>query len=160
MLTDKDLEYLRLCVDLATRALETGNAPFGSLLVGPEGEILAQDHNQISSGDETHHPELTITQWASRNLDPAQRAASTVYTSGEHCAMCSAAHGWVGLGRIVYATSSAQLVGWMQQWGIEPFPVKPLAINDVLPNARVDGPAPTLADEVRELQRRYFGLDS
>ena len=33
-------------------------------------------------------------------------AACTVYTSGEHCPMCSAAHAWVGLGRIVYAVSA------------------------------------------------------
>jgi hypothetical protein len=31
-------------------------------------------------------------------MTPAERAASTVDTSGEHCPMCAAAHAWVGLG--------------------------------------------------------------
>lgn len=32
-------------------------------------------------------------------LTAADRAAATVFTSGEHCPMCSAAHAWAGLGR-------------------------------------------------------------
>lgn len=40
------------------------------------------------------------------------RKRATVYTSGEHCPMCAAAHGWVNLGRIVFASSSQQLAEW------------------------------------------------
>ena len=72
--------------------------------------------------------------------------------------MCAAAHGWVGLGRIVYAVSTAQLVGWLREWGVPPGPVRPLAVQEVAPGVPVDGPAPELADEVcalhLELQRR------
>jgi tRNA(Arg) A34 adenosine deaminase TadA len=52
------------------------------------------------------------------NLTPSQRAEATVYTSGEHCPMCAAAHGWAGLGRIVYATSSEQMTGWLAELGV------------------------------------------
>ncbi len=48
---------------------------------------------------------------------PIERVRATVYTSGEHCPMCAAAHAWVGLGRIVYAASSAQLTQWLQRLG-------------------------------------------
>ena len=48
----------------------------------------------------------------------AERAGATVYTSGEHCPMCAAAHGWVGLGRVVYVASSAQLAGWLEEMGV------------------------------------------
>ena len=37
------------------------------------------------------------------HLPLAERATTTVYTTGEHCAMCAAAHAWAGLGRVVYA---------------------------------------------------------
>jgi len=30
-------------------------------------------------------------------MTPAERLQATVYTSGEHCPMCAAAHGWAGL---------------------------------------------------------------
>jgi hypothetical protein len=35
--------------------------------------------------------------------------------------------------------------------------VRPLTINDVVPGLAVDGPAPELADEVRDLVRRQLG---
>jgi len=88
-------------------------------------------------------------------MTPAQRAAATVYTSGEHCPMCAAAHGWVGLGRIVYATSSEQMTGWLAEWGVGSSPVLPLAITEVVPGLSVAGPAPQLAAGVRELHRRF-----
>jgi hypothetical protein len=68
--------------------------------------------------------------------------------------MCAAAHGWVGLGRIVYAVSSAQLVAWRTEMGAGPLPVRPLPIRDVVPDASVDGPAAELADQIRALHAR------
>ena len=79
-----------------------------------------EDHNRTSGGDQTRHPEFELARWAANHLAPADRAAATVYTSGEHCAMCSAAHGWVGLGRIVIAASSEQLAGWAADLGAAP----------------------------------------
>jgi tRNA(Arg) A34 adenosine deaminase TadA len=108
----------------------------------------------VKDGDETRHPEFEISRWAARNMTPEDRAAATVYTSGEHCPMCSASHGWVGLGRIVYAVSSAQLGEWRAGWGIPASPVAALPITAVVPGAVVDGPAPAFEEELRELHRR------
>ena len=76
--------------------------------------------------------------------------------SGEHCPMCSAAHAWVGLGRIVYAVSSATLSGWLAEWGVAPGAVLPLPINAVAPAVQVDGPAPELEDGMKALHRQRF----
>ena len=149
-----DLRHLRGCVELARAGLESGDEPFGSVLVGAGGSVLFEDHNHVAGGDETRHPEFEIAKWAANNLTPQERAAATVYTSGEHCPMCAAAHGWVGLGRIVYAVSSEQLSGWRADMGLPPGPVRPLPIREVVPGAVVDGPAPELADEIHELHRR------
>jgi tRNA(Arg) A34 adenosine deaminase TadA len=72
--------------------------------------------------------------------------------------MCSAAHAWVGLGRIVYAVSTEQLVGWLRGWGVPPGPVNPLPVQAIAPGLPVDGPAPELEQEVRELHRRLHGI--
>ena len=159
-LTATDLHHLRRCVELAREALEDGDAPFGSVLVSGAGEVLVADRNRTHGGDQTRHPELEIARWAGAHLPLEERGDCTVYTSGEHCAMCSAAHAWVGLGRIVYAVSTAQLGGWLREWGVPPGPVRPLAITDVAPGLPVDGPAPELEDEVRALHAQRHGVSA
>ncbi|ATG53328.1 tRNA-specific adenosine deaminase [Brachybacterium vulturis] len=157
-LTDSDRLRLRRCVDLAAEALEAGDEPFGSLLVDADGTELFADRNRVAGGDATQHPEFAIARWAAEHLSPAQRARATVFTSGEHCPMCAAAHAWVGLGRIVYASSAAQLSAWAQEWGTPPGPVAPLPIQVVTPGIEVAGPDAELSAEIRELQARALGL--
>ncbi|MFC7595614.1 nucleoside deaminase [Terrabacter sp. GCM10028922] len=150
-----DLVHLRRAVSQARLALERGDEPFGSVLVSGDGRVLFEDHNHVVALEATQHPELAIARWAGAHLSAEERAAAAVYTSGEHCPMCSAAHAWVGLGRIVYAVSSAQLRAWRSAWGSAPSPVAPLSIRDVVPDAVVDGPVPELEDEMRELHERF-----
>ncbi|HEX6021449.1 MAG TPA: nucleoside deaminase [Solirubrobacter sp.] len=156
MITDTDMRHLRRCVELATAALEAGDEPFGSVLVGADGTVLFEDHNHVSGGDRTQHPEFAIARWAAQNLAPEERAAATVYTSGEHCPMCAAAHGWVGLGRIVYVSSSQQLAAWLSELDVPPPPVKTLPITEVVPGAVVEGPVDELAEQAHELHRRFY----
>lgn len=157
MANDAELEHLRRCVELAAEALEAGDEPFGSVLVAADGTVLAEDHNRVAGGDRTSHPEFALARWAAANMTPSGRAAATVFTSTEHCPMCAAAHGWVGLGRIVYASSSEQLAGWLAELGVSPPPVRTLPIRYIVPNLAVEGPVPALSEEVRELHRRFYG---
>lgn len=153
-ITEQDRPFLIRAVELAEDALEAGDEPFGSVLVSPEGEVLFEDHNHVGGGDRTQHPEFAIARWAAQNLPPAVRSQGVVYTSGEHCAMCAAAHGWVGLGRIVYASSTEQLLQWREELGAPPSPVTALPINAVVPDVVVDGPDEELSARVRELHHR------
>jgi len=154
-MTPDELVHLHRCAELAAEALAAGDEPFGSVLVGADGTVLAEERNRVGSGDDTRHPEFELARWAAANLAPGQRASATVFTSGEHCPMCAAAHGWVGLGPIVYACSAAQLAGWLAELGVPPAPVRGLPIRDVVPDLVVRGPVPELADEIRELHRRF-----
>ncbi len=155
-LTDEDVAFLTRCLELAREALEDGDEPFGSILVDADGKTLLEDRNRVKDGDATQHPEFAIARWAADNIPPVRRIRATVYTSGEHCPMCSAAHAWVGLGRIVYATSSAQLSQWRQEWGCPPSPVAALPITTVAPRVVADGPAPALEDEMKTLYEARF----
>ena len=157
VISETDLTHLNRCVELAREALAQGDQPFGSVLVSKNGEVLFEAHNHIAGGDQTQHPEFNIARWAGQNMAEADRADATVYTSGEHCPMCSAAHGMVGLGRIVYASSSKQFGQWKDEMGINETPrVRALAIEEVIVDAQVDGPVPKLAEEIKELHRQYF----
>ena len=156
MPNDAELRHLRRCVELAAEALEAGDEPFGSVLVAADGTVLAEDYNRVASGDRTRHPEFELARWAAANMTPEERAAATVFTSGEHCPMCAAAHGWVGLGRIVYVSSSEQLVAWLAELGVPAPPVRTLPIQEVVPDLVVEGPVCDLAEQVRDLHRRFY----
>ena len=153
-MNDREFAHLTRAVELAEEALEAGDEPFGSVLVSAQGDVLAEDRNRIAGGDATQHPEFALARWAAQHMTPEARAAATVYTSGEHCPMCAAAHGWVGLGRIVYASSSEQLSGWLAALGVGPMPVATLPIQQVVPGLKVEGPIAVLDERVHALHQR------
>lgn len=154
MIDEQDRVHLRRCIELAAEALEAGDEPFGSVLVSAEGDVLFEDRNRVAAGDHTQHPEFAIARWAAQNMRLEDRARATVYTSGEHCPMCAAAHGWVGLGRIVYASSSAQLGSWLAELGVSRGRVRSLPIGEVIADTEVEGPDDELAAQVHELHIR------
>src|SRR5690625_422411 len=131
MIQEHEHKYLERCLALAQEALEAGDEPFGSVLVDGQGNILKEDRNRIAGGDATLNPEFELARWAANNMSPEARAEATVYTSGEHCPMCAAAHAWVGLGRIVYISSSQQLRQWREEMQLEdPLPVTPFPVQE------------------------------
>lgn len=157
MTDEVQLRHLQRCVELAEEALAAGDEPFGSVLVAADGRVLAEARNRVvSAADPTRHPEFELARWAAEHLSPEERAAATVYTSGEHCTMCAAAHAWVGLGRIVYACSSDQLAGWLEEFGAPPPPLRILRIQDVAPDVEVEGPIREFADPMEALHRRFY----
>lgn len=157
MTTDNEMIHLRRCVALAAEALEAGDEPFGSVMVDGDGNVLREDRNRANTVDATYHPEIAVTRWAAKNMTADARAKAVVYTSGEHCAMCSAAHAWAGLGRIVYISSSKQLGAWMDEMGVtSTSPINSLSIQEVAPNVPVEGPIAGLDEEVKALQQRSF----
>ena len=155
-LTPTDLPHLRRCLALAAEALQAGDEPFGSILVDTQGQVLAEARNQVNALNALAHPELALAQWAAAHLAPAARAATTLYTSGEHCPMCAAAHGWVGLGKIVYLSSAEQLTQWLHELGAPPSPVQMVPIQTVVSGVEVAGPGSgELLQAIKDLQVAY-----
>ncbi|MFD5432889.1 nucleoside deaminase [Kitasatospora sp. NPDC127067] len=143
MITDADRALLRRALAIAAHAITLGDAPYGSLLAGPDGGILAEAHNTVRRDDDiTAHPELKLARWAARELAPGTAARTTMYTSCQPCGMCEGGILRSGLGRVVYALSTAQLVELNPDSGAwTPVPT--------------DGPA--LPDEARAPITAYYG---
>ena len=158
-MNDADRKHLARCIELAEAALNLGNPPFGSVLVDGDGRVLQEDHNrEVSDGDETLHPEFELARWAARNMSLEERSRATVYTSGEHCPMCSAAHAWVGLGRIVYVYSGTQYRDFCASLGRSPSPVATIPSSTVAPGVVVEGPEPSMEANIEALHRRFAAL--
>ncbi|GAA4693169.1 nucleoside deaminase [Phytohabitans rumicis] len=130
-MTHDNEQLLRRAIELARAAREGGNPPFGSLLVGPDGTVLAEEHNtSITDDDITAHPELKLARWAARALEPDIAAATTMYTSCQPCGMCTGAIERSGLGRVVFALSGEQLNSLKPSGGFPPVPQEGPALFD------------------------------
>jgi tRNA(Arg) A34 adenosine deaminase TadA len=111
MITPADEALLRRAIAIAAHAVTLGDAPYGSLLADADGAILVEAHNTVQrDNDISAHPELKLARWAARELSHDAAARTTMYTSCQPCQMCTGAIARSGLGRVVYALSSEQLV--------------------------------------------------
>ena len=120
-MTEADERHLRRAIELAAAARAAGDMPFGSLLAGPAGEVLAEDRNTVvTEQDITAHPELKLARWAARQLDRDVARQTTMYTSCQPCPMCRGAIARSGLGRVVFALSGEQLQELRPPGGVSP----------------------------------------
>jgi tRNA(Arg) A34 adenosine deaminase TadA len=102
--------FLRHAFKVAMRAKESGNHPFGAILVGPDGAVLMEQENAYNpTKDMTGHAERVLMTRASQQYDPDFLRGCTMYTSAEPCAMCSGAAYWAGVGRVVYGLGEHEM---------------------------------------------------
>jgi len=107
---DIDLHLLRQAIDVARRAREHGNHPFGALLADEQGIVLLEAENTvITDHDCTGHAELNLMRLASRQYSFEVLSRCTLYTSTEPCPMCTGSIFWGGVGRVIYALSEEGL---------------------------------------------------
>jgi tRNA(Arg) A34 adenosine deaminase TadA len=112
VITPADETLLRRAIAIAAHAVTVGDAPYGSLLAGEDGAILIEAHNTVRrDNDISAHPELKLARWAASELTPEAAARTTMYTSCQPCGMCTGGIVRSGLGRVVYALATEQLVG-------------------------------------------------
>jgi tRNA(Arg) A34 adenosine deaminase TadA len=110
MLTKTDELLLHRAIELARLARQHGNFPFGALLTGPDGEVLAEAENTVVTGhDCTAHAEVNLVRLAWGQFPAEILARATLFTSTEPCAMCAGAIHWGGISRVVYALAEERL---------------------------------------------------
>jgi len=144
-LTADDRRWLRVSFDLARRAAEQGDQPYGALLVDDAGNALLEGLNSaITTGDCTGHAETNVVREASQRFSFEMLARCTLYASTEPCVMCAGAIFWSQIGRVVYGVSSATLEVTIEATGEAP----PVGCRDVLGKlTRVVLLGPALEDE-------------
>ncbi|TCO53612.1 nucleoside deaminase [Actinocrispum wychmicini] len=96
-------DWLRQCVDLATRNVADGGGPFGALVVR-DGQVVATGVNQVTPTlDPTAHAEVVAIRNACKALNTFKLDGCVLVSSCEPCPMCLASALWARVDRIVYA---------------------------------------------------------
>jgi len=106
------LTALREAIALSAQARAAGRHPFGALVLGPDGRVLARAGNESAAGDDpTAHAETVAIRRAAAAHGREALAGGALVASAEPCAMCAGAAYWAGLGRVVYGLSEVRLRG-------------------------------------------------
>jgi tRNA(adenine34) deaminase len=109
--SDTDERFMRLALEEARQ----GDYPFGAVIVR-DGEVIARGRNLgKTNGDPTAHGEMVAIRRCLADRGYAAIAGSTLYTSGEPCAMCMGAIIWCHVGRLVFAASVRQIASKIDQ---------------------------------------------
>lgn len=100
---ETDERWLRHAMQLAERAAGEGEVPVGAVLVGADGELLAEGWNRpIALHDPTAHAEIMAMRAGAAALGNYRLSGSTLYVTLEPCAMCAGAIIHARVGRLVY----------------------------------------------------------
>ena len=107
----EDERFMQMALDEARQA----DFPFGAVIVR-DGAVIARGRNRgRTDRDPTAHGEMVAIRRCLAEHGPDALVGSTLYTSGEPCAMCMGAILWCRFGRLVYAASVAQLATRIDQ---------------------------------------------
>ena len=153
-----DLRFLRQSFAVARRARDGGDHPFGSLLVGPDGEVLREQGNGFTAEgeDRTAHAERLLASWAAKTYPLAFLQSCTLYSSAEPCAMCAGALYWAGVGRLVYGQSEAGLREATGAHDENPTLDLPCRIVFAAGQRPTEVVGPMLEEEAAQLQADYW----
>ena len=153
-----DETLLRKAFDVARRARDAGDHPFGSVLADGDGNVLMEQGNGFTNEgrDRTAHAEKLLASRAARAYDLAFLSRCTLYTSAEPCAMCAGAIYWAGIGRVVYGQTEKALkaaTGAHEENPTLDLPCKVVFRAGQRPTEVV---GPLLEDEAAALQRGFW----
>lgn len=142
-----DLDYMRLALAEAEKALASGDVPIGAVAVYRGTVIGAGCNRREADHDPTAHAEMIAIRQAARHLGHWRLDEVTLYCTLEPCAMCAGAMVLARLPRLVYAA-------------LDPKAGAAGSVVDLLRhpklNHRVDVHAGVLADEAGAQLRTFF----
>jgi len=153
---ENDLRFIRASIDVARKAREKGNHPFGALLVDEDGHILLEAENTVvTEKDCTGHAETNLMRQASKKYDPEFLAKCTLYASTEPCPMCSGAIFWGNVRRVIYGLSEEALYGMIGQ---DTEDVLSLPCRELFERGRkpFEVIGPVLEEEAREVHKGFW----
>lgn len=151
ILQSNDINLMRLAIAASRDAAERGNTPFGAVLAREDQVLLVAGNEERTTSDCTAHAETVLVRNAERQFGRGSLAGTTVYASGEPCAMCAGAMFWAGITRIVYAATKDDIALAM---GAPNLPIEcAVTLTGAQPSVSVEGPL--LREEAAAILHRF-----
>jgi len=139
---------MRLAIDEGRQAIDHDDVPIGALVLGPDGSVVASDHNRREElHDPTAHAEVLVLRSAAASLGDWRLTGHTLVVTVEPCPMCAMAAVWARVDRIVYGAPDLKAGG---AWSLFNIP------QDERLNHRCELVAGVLAEECGALVTEFF----
>jgi tRNA(adenine34) deaminase len=97
-----DVDFMRLALEQAGRALAAGEVPVGAVLVSGDRVIASGANRPIAASDPTAHAEIEALRAGGRTLGSYRLTDTTLYVTLEPCAMCAMAIVHARVRRVVF----------------------------------------------------------
>ena len=144
----QDERFLRMALEEAHAAAESGDVPIGAVITGPDGHLLARGRNRRElDQDPTAHAEIDALRAAARARNDWHLNGCTLYVTLEPCPMCAGALVNARIARVVYgcADPKAGAVDTLFSIGRDP-----------RLNHRFEVRGGVLADDCATVLKRFF----
>ena len=146
-MNEKDVEYMRLALDKAKEAAESGEVPVGAVIVRYGTDVVGVGVNYRENGKNAlYHAELVAIDSACKRLGGWRLPECTMYVTLEPCPMCAGAIINSRIDRVVFAAYDKR-AGAMGSV----FDINTLGLNH-----RCDVEGGVLEQESAELLRSFF----
>ena len=97
---------MRRALEQARAAANANEAPIGAVLVGEDGNVIAESGNApIATHDPSGHAEIRVLRAAAQKLSNYRLPNTTLFVTLEPCAMCAGAISHARIRRLVIGAS-------------------------------------------------------
>jgi tRNA(adenine34) deaminase len=96
-------ELMRLALDVARIAPQSGDIPVGAIIINSEGVVIGKGFNEReANNDPTAHAEIVAIRGAASRLQKSRLDGCTLIVTLEPCAMCAGAIAQSRIAKIIY----------------------------------------------------------
>jgi tRNA(adenine34) deaminase len=96
-------ELMRMALDVARIASQTGDVPVGAIVINAEGVVIGKGFNEReANNDPTAHAEIVAIRSAASRLQKSRLDGCTLIVTLEPCAMCAGAIAQSRISKVVF----------------------------------------------------------
>lgn len=110
--TELDELFMRMALEEAQKAGESGEVPVGAVIVDENQNVLAgAGNNSIRESDPAGHAEMVVMREAGKKIGNYRLLNTSLYVTIEPCVMCAGAMVYARVDRLIYGASDPKAGG-------------------------------------------------
>jgi tRNA(adenine34) deaminase len=141
-------ELMRMALDVARIASQTGDVPVGAVVINAEGVVVGKGFNEReANNDPTAHAEVVAIRNAASRLQKSRLDGCTLIVTLEPCAMCAGAIAQSRISKVVFGAWDEKAGAVGSVWDV---------LRDPRSIFKVEVTSGVLENECAELLTEFF----